>query len=97
MNLKIKKPKLVNAFLMSIQNPESFDVPSKEDLSNLKINDLVKICCEGERFWVLITQINENELIAVVDNDLVNISSHGLRYGDIISLRPENIYSIYEK
>jgi len=88
---------LVDAQLMHKNNPNTFHVPTLEELSKIKINDLVKICpdCEEtERFWTQVVEIDGEKIIARIDNDLVCTQSHGLIYDDLIQLESKNIYSI---
>jgi hypothetical protein len=45
------KTEFVDAQQMHIENPSTFEAPSKEELDNLKKGDSVKVCAAGERFW----------------------------------------------
>lgn len=84
-----------DAQLMRIENPDTFDAPCKEGLDAIKEGDSVKVCNEGERFWVTVTKIEDQKITGTVDNDLVRSEMHGLNYGDEISFEKRHIYSIY--
>jgi uncharacterized protein YegJ (DUF2314 family) len=99
----MKNYNFVNAQEMHKLHPKTFEVPSDEELNNIKIGDFVKICIYGklepdfsdidnERFWVEVTEINNDEIIGTVDNELVEVD---LKYGEKIKFKKENIYSIW--
>ena len=96
--MKIKKPKqpFIDAQEMAERHPSTFEIPSKKQISKLKIGDTVKVCVGKERFWNIIKEIKGGKIIAEVDNELVYTNEHGLDLGDIISFKTENIYQIYE-
>lgn len=90
---KTKTSDFVDAQQMHKDNPETFDAPSPEELNNLKIDDIVKICYGNkERFWVKIIEITGDDIKGEVDNDLIFVK---LKYKDIVSFDKKNIYSIY--
>ena len=91
----IKEPVCENAQKLKEQYPETFFAPSNTDLLLLDVNDTVKISVAKERFWCIIKEIHDDEVIAVVDNCLVHSSDHNLFYKDEIKFKKENIYSIY--
>lgn len=82
----------VNAHEMRAKYGSGFHVPSKKDLDNLKISDTVKVCNGRERFWTIITNINEYMITATVDNHLVFDGGYNL--GDTINFKKCNIYDI---
>ncbi len=90
----MKKPKLIDAQLMHTNNPHTFEVPSKEELSKIKKGSFVKICAAAERFWAKVEKVDGDKIVAIVDNDLVCSSSHKLYCGDEIELTKDNVYSI---
>ena len=84
---------LVNAQEMAKAYPETFDAPAKEELSNLKVGDSVKVCINNkERLWVSITEIAGVELKGTIDNCPITIDD--VSFGDTILLKEENIYSV---
>lgn len=42
------------------ENPETFKVPSEQDLGSLRVGDLVKLCSNGERFWVELVSLTDD-------------------------------------
>ena len=93
---------LINAYEMSVQNPEKFEFPSNDELAKIKIGDGVKICNGKERFWTQVTNIQINNqnildstIIAIVDNNLIDSSEYD--YGTVLSFNFKNIYDIYFK
>jgi len=81
----------INAQEMAKKYPDTFKVPSLEELSKIKQDDLVKVCLNSERFWVKIVEVHEDEIIGEVDNQLFEEQPFGL--GDIITFKREHIYS----
>lgn len=97
MEKEIKIPALVSAKYMNEQYPETFDIPTKEELSKLVAGNIVRVCACRERFWVKITKIHEGgKFIGEVDNDLVLTNEHDLRNGDKIAFHVSNIYSVFK-
>jgi hypothetical protein len=84
----------VDAQEMRILHPDTFYAPTLEDLQELKDGDWVKVCTEDERFWCIVVEIKGDQLACVIDNDLVYSHRHGLYYGNIITVRKNNVYDI---
>lgn len=83
-----------NAQENSIRFAPSFEAPSWEDLRSLKVDQIVKVCHNDERFWVVLVKILGNdEVIGRIDNDLVR--PHPFQCGDLIKFRLEHVYSIF--
>jgi len=80
---------MVNAQRLARLYPETFEAPSYEELSTLKVNDGVKVCMNNERFWVLIKSIKGKTITGAVDNYLVN---NDLAVGEIITVRFSNVF-----
>jgi DNA-binding protein YbaB len=102
----MKKPTFEDAQQMKKNFPQTFEAPSQEELDSLKINDSIKVAVlfdskgndvTAERFWVLITKIENDTITGTVDNDLVKTVFHGLKLDDTITFEKKNIYSIYPK
>lgn len=93
----VKHPDLVDAWAMSVVHGQTFDIPDNKAFLNLKPGDLIKVNASGERFWCKIVEIKDNDFIGQVDNDLVSTDSHGLVLGDLIFIRPNNVYQIYDE
>ncbi len=93
----MKQPVLVNAQEMMLLHPLTFEAPTMVELLTLKVGDSVKISCCNERFWVIVTNINFDEVQGTVDNNLIFSEDHGLDFGDLISFKLHNIYNILTK
>ena len=52
----MKTPILINADEMHRQHPDTFHRPSDQDLRAIDAGSLVKVCGNGERFWVEVTR-----------------------------------------
>lgn len=82
---------LANACQMARDDPD-LEIVSPLLISNLSVNDFVKLSHAGERFEVKIEEINGDEFIGTVRSDLV--FDHPFEYGDYIKFAPENIFNI---
>jgi hypothetical protein len=96
---KVFKPRLVNAKQMSIKHPDSFSY-WEEDIANLKIGNIVKVCDDCERFWVIVKAINGDNIVGEVNNGLIGNFDTGklppYNFGDLIALKRENIYQVWD-
>jgi len=90
-----KNEQFVDAQAMAKAHPHTFEVPSPEDLANIKIGDSVKICAQRERFWATVTKFDGFNIEAIVDNDLIYFDEHGFHCKDIITFTINNVYSIF--
>ena len=68
-----------------------FQAPTMDDLKGVRIGSSVKVCTGRERFWVLVTRIEDDVIKGMVDNDLV-CEEHGLKCGDEITFEKRHIY-----
>lgn len=98
----MKLPQLVNAVEKNRQHPDTFEIPSSDDLAELMQGDHIKVANRHdpvERFWVQVISVDHQlrQLDGTVDNDLLYTDNHGLTYNDEISLSFDNIYSIYQE
>ena len=92
---KIKKPELVDGIEQNKLHPETFWIPSEADIKKIKIGDIVKVACSGERFWTQVEEMDGENFVAKIDNDLVKSDEHGLYFDDLISFKAKNIINIY--
>lgn len=79
--------------------PDTFTIPSTEMKAILRRGDFVKIGVEipeglGERFWAKITKIEDGEIIAEINNDLLGSELHNLELGDFIQVEPRHVLDI---
>ena len=91
---KVLKPKLENCKKQNKRYPQSFWIPSMEQLDTLRVGDFAKVIAPGERFWVYIHEHNGNNFVGEINNDLVGTDLHKLKYGDLIAFKRENICDI---
>ena len=75
-----RKPPLITSILSNAQDmsrlhPDTFTAPSQEQLNELKVGDVVKICVPdpGERFWCTINAVDGQIVTAEVCNMLLQI------------------------
>ena len=88
-----------NARQLALDNPNTFDRPSANELRKLKRGDRVKICITsqgvpGERFWVLVHCVEPRRGGRVrgdVANDLVFVD---LKLGERVEFAQDNIFDI---
>lgn len=81
--------------------PATFDLPSIQARSNLKLNDLVKLIFriehdggfDVERMWVIIQETTPTGYIGVLDNDAY--CTNELQAGAIVAFQPRHIIQIY--
>lgn len=87
---------IVDAQEMAKQHPDTFEVPSDQELKDLKPGDFVKICVGNERFWVEVTEAQAHSPVidGRVDNNLERTSEHGLVYNDMIRFEKRHVYSV---
>lgn len=95
---------LMDARKMNQAHPDTFHVPSTDDLMNLKAGSIVKLGFDvtvtndapgSERMWVVMTTRNGDEFVGKLDSDSAVI--RGLKYGDTIHFTTDNILSIDEE
>lgn len=86
---------LVNAEVMSILHPETFERVDQEKIDNLKPGDNVKICHNKERFWCIVLEVNGQWVKAEVNNDVS--LEQPFKLGDILDFNKQNIYDVLVK
>jgi hypothetical protein len=96
---KRESPKtLVDAAAIARAHPNTFEVPTDDDLKGLAPGDAVKVAANSERFWVLLTVVTPaGGMIGTVDNHLVAQPRGGYKYGDIVELRRRHIYDVVKR
>jgi len=83
----------IDAQQMQKDHPDTFEAPTDAELEKLKIGDIVKVCHNDERFWVVIINIEGDKITANVDNEL--ICNQPFNNGDNIEFEKKHIYNIY--
>lgn len=90
----IKKIQLVDTIEMNKIHPDTFQLPPKEVLDNLKVGDTVKVCNSNERFWCIVDDfITDDLIVGVIDNQL--LIDYGYGFDDKIFIHKNNIYDVF--
>lgn len=85
----------IDAQKMHLENPKTFEVPTKKELSKIVKGSTVKVSIGSERFWNTVEKVENNKITAIVDNNLIHTDKHGYILGDNIEFNKSNIYQIY--
>lgn len=48
-------------------HPDTFQVPSYEELEKLKPNDQIKVCMGDTRIWVIVTELKGKQITCTSD------------------------------
>ncbi len=98
---KEKKWELKSAKEKNEQNPETFHIPSREEINDLEIGHFVKLIFNevgeelSERMWVEIKDIWEGETyVGDLNNEPVIVP--GIKFGDKVMFRAEHIAGTLE-
>ena len=86
------KCEFIDAQVMAMRNPGTFDVPEPHVLAGLVPSDNVKVCAAGERFWVFLSSVRDGKLYGQVNN--ATFGDHGLEQGDQVVLETRHVYSV---
>ena len=100
--LKQKPAPLIDCVYRNMMNKETFQIPSADDISKLKVGDLVKLIFfnpnatgqtpKAERMWVILTEINGTKFKGTLDNDPFYLRS--IKYQDIIEFEDRHICNL---
>lgn len=82
----------VNVNEMNSKYPNTFDIPTQNELEYITIGDSVKISNGLERFWVEIKEVNDLYLIGRVDNELI---TNEYNLNNYVMFERKNIYDIH--
>lgn len=86
----------VNAQVQHAKHPDTFDVPSDRELAGITTGMFVKVCTGTEQFWVCVIEKYGDQIRGAVDNALMCGSIHGLKLGDVIKFKTNNVYAIFQ-
>lgn len=91
---QIYKPKLKNAILMHNIYPNTFQIPTNNEINDLNIGDYVIVYNSNtsEYFWVKLGNTYSINMIGKIYNDLTKNSEY--TRGNLIYLKRKNIYRI---
>ena len=82
----------IDAQEMAENNPETFEAPEAEELSQIKEGTYVKVCNGEERFWMQVNEVDGEKITATVSNNL--LGDYGYDFGDVVTFETKHIYSI---
>ena len=92
---------LVDARKRNREHPDTFYIPSKEEITALTVGSFIKLGFEvddndadasSERMWVEITSIDSDKFVGKLSNDPATI--RGLKYNDTIHFSDINILNV---
>lgn len=83
---------LINARLLAFEFPDTFSTPSDAEIKRLKPGDFVKVCRNGDRFWVRVDGFVGRRWHGTVANELVG--SPDLSFGDSFYFMRKHIYDV---
>lgn len=96
--------RLLEARATSIQHPDTFAVPSPQELDAIRPGCWIKVGvkftpgpgehCDGERFWLAVQEVDGSAIAGTVCNDLVFTARHGLRDGDRLGVAKHHVMDI---
>jgi hypothetical protein len=83
----------LDAQQMHHEHPDSFDVPTTEELRALKAGDFIKIADrkQTERFWLRVQSVDVDAIVGTVANDLEDLP---LARDEVVTVEPWNIMGI---
>lgn len=84
--------RLVDAQAMARKHPATFEAPTPAELASIRVGGVVKICRNGERFWVLVTHRSGEAVTGEVENHL--IYNDDLSVGTKVSFATRYIFAI---
>lgn len=87
---------LIDGEEMNKQHSDTFEIPHKLRILNLKENQYVKLGFQEEgkkteRMWVLITKINDDNFEGTLDNEPFNLET--IRHNDTVKFNSKHILS----
>jgi len=86
----------VNAKGLSMESPDTFEVPSDKELNEISKGMFVKVCHNQERFWVEIKSIRrDGSILGRVDNNL--LCDHDFDLNSLVEFERSNIFSLIGK
>jgi hypothetical protein len=92
--IKVHIDDWIDAQQFAKSNPNNFQVPTIEQLNDIKVDYSVKISNGKERFFVTVIEIHKNDYITgIINNKLCFNSPYG--YDDLVMFQKKNIYNIH--
>jgi hypothetical protein len=101
---RVMPPTFRNAQQLAQIRPESFEVPTAEELEGVGPGSFVKVSVafaenedgmDGERFWVEVTERHGSHLVGKVANEVIATRDHGLVRDDRVEFSLVNVYEVH--
>lgn len=88
--------KLIDGVEMNSKHPETFEIPSKEDIQSLKKGDFIKLGFEEsglspERMWVMFRGLSDGQYTGTLNNEPYSLET--IKFGDKVVFQEHNILS----
>ena len=86
---------LLDAHAMNIEFPQSFILPTTEQLTGIAPGSFLKVSANNERFWVCVSVVEGDMISARIDNHLLHpINCARWKCGDSVSLHQRNVLDV---
>lgn len=92
---EIKKIELQDAHLLSILEPDEYDIPTNEEIQDLKAGDIVRVSMFDERLCVKVHTKYSDHFICEIDELPHFVIQDGVEIDDLIRVFPRNIFQIF--
>tara|TARA_B100001175_G_C18979896_1_gene389288 strand:- start:29 stop:361 length:333 start_codon:yes stop_codon:yes gene_type:complete len=92
--MKVYTDNWVNVKIINKHNPDTFEIPTNDELDEIKVDYSVKISNGFERFWVSVIEVKELYFIGKIDNILINNENYD--YENYVMFERDNIYDIHD-
>ena len=84
----------VNAQKRAKEHPDSFVAPALDGLKkDLRRGCFIKVCEDGERYWIKVTRIDWPAIHGTVNSDLVMVKRE---FESAVTVQAENVYELTE-
>jgi hypothetical protein len=83
----------INAQQQAKLYPDTFEALLQPQLDCIAKDDFVKVCVDGERFWILVESVKKNVIKGTVNNILLMSDEHSLYFGDTVQFSKKHVYS----
>jgi len=84
----------VDAQEMHAKHPDTFAVPTQQELDTISPDYNVKICDASERFWVSVISQDGQDIIGQVDNNLISGQPYA-KVGSKVRFQTRHIYLVH--
>ena len=86
---------LLDGYAMRKEFPQSFTLPTAEQITSIGPGTFLKVSSNFERFWVCVSTVHGDNFSARIDNDLIHpINGVIWKCGDLISLHSRHVFDV---